>query len=230
MRPVFAQPLVLLLLLATPLAAFAAEPSKLAPPIRDPNRFIDIDVWSWQALKQRNVVMQQYDYSCGAAVLATVIRYYWGDPATETQFLDAIARLLTPAEMKDRIENGLSMTDLRRAAVEEGYLATMGRRSMRELLELEVPVILRIKVRDHEHFVVYRGALNDRIFLADPIRGNLRVSVADFCQQWTDGVVLVVAKQGVDLPKNSPLMVRPHSPVQPELHNVRRILTLPPQR
>ena len=53
---------------------------------------------------------------------------------------------------------------------------------------------MRIKKDEYEHFVVYRGILNDRVFLADSIRGNIRLSICEFSRQWTDGAVLVVAK------------------------------------
>src|SRR5690606_34749716 len=88
-----------------------------AAPVRDADYRFSKHVRSWKQLKEQNIVMQRLDYSCGAAALATVIRYYWGDPATEDQFLRVLGGLLTPDEARDRIENGLTLTDLRRAAV-----------------------------------------------------------------------------------------------------------------
>lgn len=210
------------------LAASAAPAGELGPPIRDSQRFTQNYVWSWKAIKEENIVMQRFDYSCGAATLATIARYYWGDDATEQEFLDAILRRLSPAEMEERVENGLSMTDLRLAAAARGYPATMGERTAAQMLELKVPVIVRIKRQDYEHFVVFRGVVGDRVFLADPIRGNVRQSFQSFLKEWTDGVVLVVAKaDATELPKYSPLLIYPHSPVQPELQPVRRMIVLP---
>jgi uncharacterized protein len=206
----------------------AAEPcNPLKPaPVRDPQRIIQKRVESWQSLQRENVVMQQHDYSCGAAALATLIRYYWGDDVTELDFLKATIAVLTPEEIKDRVKNGLSMTDIRKAAVAKGYLATMGKRTLREMTELKVPVIVRIKKDDFEHFVVYRGMLNDRVFLADPIRGNIRLSLCCLAEQWTDGAVLVVAKPVDKLPENAPLLLHACGPVQPELQVARRALVL----
>jgi hypothetical protein len=101
-------------------------PPPETPPVRDPERRFQLRVRNYVALKQRNIVMQQQDYSCGAACLATVAKYYWGDDADERLFLEALDEILTEEEIADRIENGLSMADLRRVAVAVGYQAVVG--------------------------------------------------------------------------------------------------------
>jgi len=201
-------------------------------PVRDPSRRIQPRPENWLSLRRKNVVMQQSDYSCGAAALATLIRYYWGDPITETDLLNTILSVLTFDQVKDRIENGLTMTDLRKAAVARGYLASMGRRTLAELTELRVPAVVRIEKNDYEHFVVFRGIVNDRVFLADPMRGNLRIHICEFSQQWPDRTILLVAKPGADLPEYAPLLVRKPAWVQPELQAARRVMVLerPPVR
>ena len=226
MRAIFPLPTVAAIALALGVSGGVLA-GEVGPPIRDPQHHIQGWVWSYKALREENIVMQRLDYSCGAAALATVVRYYWGDDVAEIKFIDAILRQRTPEEAKDRIANGLTMTDLRDGATALGYQAMMGERTYRQMTELKVPVIIRIKHRDQEHFVVFRGVVGDRVFLADPIRGNVRQSFESFMREWTDGVVLVVAKPDVvELPKNSPLLIQPHSPVQPELQPVRRMLVL----
>ena len=59
-------------------------------PVRDPHHTFERYAWSWRELQRRNVVMQAYDYSCGAAAVATVLQYYWEDSVTEKQILDAM--------------------------------------------------------------------------------------------------------------------------------------------
>lgn len=207
------------------------------PVVRDPQRVISVSPRSWKDIRNQNIVMQQYDYSCGAAVLATVVKYYWGDPATERQFLEGILEMLNEEELKDRVQNGLSMTDLRRVAVKEGYLASIGKRDFADLFDLKVPVIIRIVQGEFEHFVVFRGIADDRVFLADPIRGNLRMSATKFLEQWNegsmeDGVILVVAKRGAKPREHSPLLLHhdPCMPVRPELQAARRGLYLQPRQ
>jgi predicted double-glycine peptidase len=192
--------------------------------VRTPDRQIQVPVRTWQGIRNANIVMQQKDYSCGAATLATIVRYFWGDDVTENDFLDAITKRLTKAEMDDRVKNGLSMTDMRRAAVDKGYLAVMGRRTITQLMEATVPVIVRIKHEEHEHFVVLRGFSQGWVYIADPIRGNLRIPVSQFKKEWTDEIVLVVAKRGITPPKTHALTVVPPRIDNPELQSIRRVI------
>jgi hypothetical protein len=92
-------------------------------PVRDSDRIIRKYVVSWKDLKKQYVVMQQNDFSCGAAALATLLTYYWGDDISEQDVLTRVERMLKNDEIKDRILHGLTMTDLRRVADRMGYEA-----------------------------------------------------------------------------------------------------------
>ena len=178
-------------------------------PIRDPQRIIYEHVWSYKELAQRQIVMQQQDFSCGAAVLATVIQYYWGDKATEEQFLGMLPKLkLTEIELKDRIENGLTLTDLRDLANMAGYQASMGKVKLDELRQSRVPVIVGVKVNEHDHFVVFRGLDSRFAYLADPIRGNVRTTIPEFRKQWQKNAILVIAKPNAKVKDVNPMGVR----------------------
>lgn len=197
-------------------------------PVRDPDHVIRKRVCSYQELQRQNIVMQKRDFSCGAAALATLVRYYWGDPVTEETFLNAVDKVLQdPADRLDRIKNGLTMTDLRRAAVSEGYLSTIGKLSIRELRESKAPLVVGIVVDGYDHFVVYRGSDDYYAYLADPARGNLRLPIWEFRCIWQKNAVLVVAKPDMDPPDYSALSVRPSESYLGALNrqNVRRELT-----
>jgi hypothetical protein len=178
---------------------------------------------SWKAIKQTNVVVQKYDYSCGAAALATMFRYYFQDDVTEDDVLKETLKTLTPEEIKDRQENGLSMNDLFKTAAKMGYLATVYRLPVEKIRELPAPMIVRIEKHGYKHFVVLRGAIEDRVFLADPTRGNIRLSIHEFLEQWS-GEVLILGKKGFGLPKDHPLALKHPSPVQNEYEPARRWL------
>lgn len=179
--------------------AQAAAKERIARvPVRDETRRTHVYTKSWTEIRTQNVVMQQRDFSCGAAALATVINYQWGGKVTETQLLLETGKMLTLEELKDRIEKGLSLTDLRRLAVREGYLASIGRLTYEKLSESKVPLIVGIVVNGYDHFVVYRGSDCQYVYLADPARGNIRIPIADFVKQWQKNLVLVVVKKGVD--------------------------------
>jgi predicted double-glycine peptidase len=189
--------------------AQAAQAQCERAPIRDPQFRFRSYVWSYKEIKEQNIVMQKYDYSCGAAVLATIIKYYWGDTINEMYFLDMLPKLgLSEKEMKDRIENGLTLTDLKNLANKAGYQATMAKVKFEELAEGKVPVVVGITVRKHEHFAVFRGADDRFTYLADPIRGNIRVPICDFLEQWQKNAILIVAKPNTEVKKVNPLGIR----------------------
>jgi hypothetical protein len=201
-------------------AASRAGAASQAPPPRAPFRDDQHDIRkqakSWLDLRNENVVMQQRDYSCGAAALATVIKHHWGDPVTETKVLLEVVRMLTPEELQERVRNGLSLTDLRRVAVRMGYEATIGRVEFSNLRESKIPLVVGIVVNDFDHFVVFRGTDIEYVYLADPARGNVRTPIAEFQQQWQRNLVLVVVKPEVDPKRESPLKVRAEEKTQGE--------------
>ena len=181
-----------------------ADPSQTAP-IRDGRHQFQLKVPNYVTLRQRNIVMQQRDFSCGAACLATICRYYWGDDVTEEMVLEPLDLLLTAAETEDRIKNGLAMSDLRRAAVKMGYQSVVGTTTFAKLGEMKVPAIVGIQPSGHKHFVVLKGTFGDWVYLADPIRGNIRMPNWEFVKQWQKNAILVVYKPGEKVKKYSAL-------------------------
>ncbi|MCH7750655.1 MAG: hypothetical protein IH898_00655 [Planctomycetes bacterium] len=176
-------------------------------PVRDGKRTFSRKVRNYRQLKRQNIVMQRRDYSCGAAALATVAYYYWGDHVDEEFFLAILDHILTVEEAEERVENGLAMTDLRRAAVEAGYDAVVGKVSFAKLTDSKVPLVIGITVDGYDHFVVYRGTDGIYVYLADPIRGNLRVLSHEFIKQWQKNAILAIAKPGVKVKEYSRLSI-----------------------
>ena len=181
-----------------------ADPSQTAP-IRDGDHQFQLKVPNYVAIRNRNIVMQQRDFSCGAACLATICRYYWGDNVTEDQVLTTLDLMLTAEETEDRIMNGLAMSDLRRAAVKLGYQSVVGTTTFAKLGEMKVPAIVGIEPSGHKHFVVLKGTFGDYVYLADPIRGNIRMPNWEFVEQWQKNAILVVYKPGEKIKKYSAL-------------------------
>jgi predicted double-glycine peptidase len=217
----------LLVIAACTLAAplFADEPAMFP----DPYRQFRKPVATWRQVQSRNVVMQDREYTCGAASLATILVYCYGKQITEDQILKAALGKLTPAELTDREENGLSLEDLARGASQLGFSAAALELGPEKLAELPVPVIVRMVRDEFEHFVVYRGELDGRVFLADPLRGNVRMSQARFRDEW-DGKVLAVIERGRKPPEHHALSVPRDQPVTPERQAARRSLfELPPR-
>jgi uncharacterized protein len=185
----------------------------------------DHSLLSWKELRDRNVVIQRFDYSCGAGALATLMRYYFGDPVEEEEILLSILGRMTEEEVRDREKNGLSLLDLKRCAEQRGYQAAGVKLNYASLPRLKGPVLIHLEREDYKHFAVLKGARGDRIYLADPSRGNIRMSVDRFAKEWS-GIALVLGKSGFGLPQKYPLALDDQEPVQNELLEARRSLYL----
>ncbi len=178
-----------------------------APPVRDGDHRTAKCIHSWRALQRRNIVMQERDYSCGAAALATLVKYYVGDDVDETFFLKELDHILTAEEVVDRVKNGLALSDLRKVAVRTGYQAVVAKLSFEKLIEAKAPLLVGIEVDGYKHFVVYRGFDGYWVYLADPIRGNLRIKGHEFQSQWQKNLALAVTKAGLKPDRITPLSI-----------------------
>lgn len=204
--PVFLGVIAVGLAVAPP--ADAQRPVSGRSVVRDPSFRFAAPVTSWQEIKNRNVVMQQRDYSCGAAALATVLRYYWGYDVDEATVLDVVESVLSAEQLRDREETGLSIADLEDAAIEMGYRATTGTLEYKNLVDSKVPLIVVVDLGGTNHFVVFRGVVADCVFLADPIRGNVRITAETFRKTWLENAVLVVAPPGMTQSDHDRLQIR----------------------
>jgi predicted double-glycine peptidase len=54
---------------------------------------------------------------------------------------------------------------------------------------------------------VYRGTDGMWVYVADPIRGNVRMPICEFTKQWQENAILVIAKPGAKVKTTSPLNV-----------------------
>lgn len=153
--------------------------------------------------RYRNVVRQQWELSCAAAALATILRYQHGVPVTERSVaLGLINRkeyLANPDLV--RLRQGFSLLDLKRFVDFLGYEGIgLGQLAFPDLLE-RAPIIVPVNTQGYPHFVVFRGATSKAVLLADPAFGNVTMSIAKFVNGWIDyrdlgRVGFVVTKAG----------------------------------
>lgn len=150
------------------------------------------DVRSMQEIKREHLVTQSLDISCGPAGLATVLNYYLDDPVTEVEIINYLLNTVPLEKVKER--KGFSLLDLKRFAQAKGYHVTGYKMDCDFLRGMSKPVLVPIKFRNFRHFVIVRGVLADRVFIADPTAGNISMKVDKFRKIWTDGIGLVIEK------------------------------------
>ena len=188
---------------------------------------LQVPVRSVKELRESGVVMQAFDYSCGAASMATLLTYGLGDPVDEIPILNSIMRAANEGERALIEEKGLSLLDLQRFAEERGHRAQGFRISADQLGKLKRPVIAYIKPRGYEHFVVLKGIRGDRVYLADPARGNVRMPLYQFFDMWAEkdgrGVVFVVERESGEWPEPTPLAVTATAGLQLEQLSAREM-------
>ncbi len=182
---------------------------------------------SMKTLRQEGLIMQAFDYSCGAAAMATLLTYGLGDPVSEKEVLDQILGELSDDQEALRKKDGLSLLDLQKVAHRRGHQAEGFRLSSDFLPKLEAPVLVYIKPRGYEHFAILKGIVGDRAYLADPSLGNVRMPVYEFLDMWLDekgkGVVFVVERADGSWPAQYPLQVPPHRGRELEILSARQL-------
>jgi uncharacterized protein len=145
-------------------------------------------VRSMLELRHHDVVIQTWDLSCGAAALATLLRYEWGDPVTEKQVAQG---LMTRKEYIQhpnvvQIREGFSLLDLKRYADAHGFKGEgYGQLDFNDLIE-DAPIMVPVDALGYNHFVVFRGVMGDRVLLADPAWGNRTMTIDKFKRMWLD--------------------------------------------
>lgn len=176
-------------------------------------------------LRDLHVIKQQEDFSCGAAALATLMRYYFGDETSEQEILGLLEAALTEEQKQQKALRGFSLLDLKQVARQKGYRAAGFRLRMSQLAKVQAPVIVLVEPMGYKHFAVYRGLDRGRVYLADPARGNLRMSLGRFLNEWS-GVIFVLGK-GPDENIIEHDLRLPYPPyVQPEWTRLNAILDL----
>jgi uncharacterized protein len=137
-------------------------------------------------MRQDRVVVQQWDLSCGAAALATLLNYQHGDPISEREIAKGLIEreeyLAQPLLVRAR--HGFSLLDLKRFVEQRGYRATgYGKLTLADLVE-QAPIMVPVNFLGYNHFVVFRGMHGNRVLLADPAFGNRTMLAKKFEAAW----------------------------------------------
>ena len=157
-------------------------------------------------LRQDKVVIQQWDISCGAAALATILNYQYGENLSERTIAQAMLRRTDPLRVKYR--GGFSLLDLKRFAESRGYTAD-GYTDMNigNLVQFG-PSIVPVNLEGYNHFVVFRGLVANQVVVADPAFGNRTVPLERFEDAWLGPLAFVVSRADGRV---APNRLAPHS-------------------
>jgi uncharacterized protein len=191
--------------------------------------FAKLPVRSLKELRDANVVKQSLDYSCGSAALATIFKFYYGENVSENDILRIIFLNLSGDDKKIREKDGVSLFDLQNVSLSLGYQSDGYKLPQESLGKIDRPVIVYIYPRGYKHFSVLKGINNGRVYLADPARGNIRMSIASFLNIWLNksnkGIIFALEKSKGKLLKNNLGIFQKSNHPQPELLSVREMIS-----
>lgn len=152
-------------------------------------------VRSLQEIRQENVIHQKWDLSCGSAALSTLLTFDLRSPTPETEVIVWILHRTNPVKIQSR--GGFSLLDLKRYAEAHGFTAEgYADLALDDLAATKRAAIVPVRVKGYNHFVVFRGLLQGRVFLADPAFGNLTVPKERFLEIWKNALAFFVYRSG----------------------------------
>ncbi|WP_149195677.1 C39 family peptidase [Luteimonas suaedae] len=152
-------------------------------------------VESMREARFRHLVRQHTDYSCGAAALATILRYGYRIDADEATVIDGMMGVADPELVRER---GFSLLDIKRYVEALGMRGRGYRVDEARLRGLRVPALVLMDVGGFRHFVVLKQVDGDRVELGDPILGNRSVPFDEFMQSWPSRAVFIVIASDFD--------------------------------
>lgn len=142
--------------------------------LRNNNIAVEIPIISWKTLRDKKIVKQDLDHSCGAASMATILNEFYGRSVSELEIL----------KMMKKENMGASFDDMAKVLSKIGFKGIGYAASFDQLSNLRIPVIVYTKHRKTDHFSVVRGINKETIWIADPSLGNRTYSKHQFLEMW----------------------------------------------
>jgi uncharacterized protein len=149
------------------------------------------NVRSLKEIRDEGVVKQRWDVSCGAAALSTLLTYDFKDNTPETSIVVWLLHRVDANRVRSR--GGFSLLDLKHFSEARGYHAeAFSGMSIEDLALEKTSVIVPIREKGFDHFVVVKGIVAGHVILGDPGFGNITMRVDRFQTLWKNGIVFVV--------------------------------------
>lgn len=183
---------------------------------------ISKNVKTMREIKRKNVVSQSMDYSCGPAGLSTLLNYYLEDSISENEIINTLLKQVPLEKVKER--RGFTLLDLKKFARSKGYNVTGYKMDVEFLRKLNKPVLVPIKFKNYRHFVIVKGVMADRIFIADPAVGNMSMKISKFEKVWTNGIGLLVEDASADGSTEYALKVDREDLIVSDYKRMRRLI------
>jgi predicted double-glycine peptidase len=177
-------------------------------------------------LKMQGIERQTLDYSCGAAALSILLSRYYKIDVSETDILFDMILRKNNDDIQIVMREGFSLYDLKESVERLGFSASGIMLNADTASKLNGPVILLLRNKVANHFVVLRGISQGRAFITDPALGHYRIPLYELEKKWK-GETLVVERDGFDLPTHGEFGIPSGKGVASEQDVVRALRNKP---
>ena len=150
---------------------------------------VTIPVTSIRQARLAGTLLQQYDFSCGSAAVATMLTHHYGLPVSESVVFEYMYRNGDQEKIK---REGFSLLDMKKFLKSQGFEADGFDKPLDKLAESRVPAIVLINENGYHHFVVVKGLQGDRVLIGDPANGTRAVPRARFEANWQSRLLFVI--------------------------------------
>ena len=148
-----------------------------------------VPVASIKQQRQATTLLQQYDFSCGSAAVATLLTYHFNYPITEQRVFE---EMFANGDQQKIRREGFSLLDMKRVMAAHGFQADGFEQPLDKLNAARVPAIVLIVENGYHHFVVVKGVQADRVLIGDPAQGTRAMERKAFEAVWPSQLLFVV--------------------------------------
>ena len=150
---------------------------------------VTMQVTSIRQARLAGTVLQQFDFSCGSAAIATLLTHHYGMPVSESVVFEYMYRNGDQEKIK---REGFSLLDMKKFLKSQSLEADGFDKPLDNLVESRVPAIVLINENGYHHFVVVKGLQGDRVLIGDPANGTRAVPRASFEASWQSRLLFVI--------------------------------------
>jgi hypothetical protein len=150
--------------------------------------FINVRVTSIKEARFKDVIKQQFDFSCGSAALATLLTHHYDFPVTEIEVFDSM--ILFGDEQKIRTR-GFSLLDMKDFLERHGFVANGFKAPLDAFVAAKIPGVVLMNLKGYLHFVVVKGVSDTEVLVGDPALGVKTYPRDEFESMW-NGIAFVI--------------------------------------
>jgi predicted double-glycine peptidase len=187
---------------------------------------VRVPLTSIHAARIKSTLLQQYDFSCGSAALATLLTFHFGYRVSEQGVFE---EMFAQGDHELIRQQGFSLLDMKRYLAAHGFEADGFEQSLDKLNDARLPAIVLISDKGYNHFVVVKGLRNGRVLISDPASGTRAMPRKAFEALWTSRLLFVIHNRtaNVRFDDNADWQAAPSAPLRSAGNEALIIRSLP---